>query len=261
MTSALVLTFHGLTTVHHHQQSKLPFDAAARHYLVDQGFFAQTVAEVASQQSCTASQLFQKKSGDWTIITFDDGLFSDFVIAYPLLREKGLVATFFVTYSKIGANGYCSKQQLREMSDHGMEIGSHGLTHSYLVNMRRSQARNEIFESKERIEQIIGKPVFSFAAVGGHFEKWVLNDCREAGYRCFASMVPGVTEIDQSSYVLMRNHLQACHDMDYLKRLLAREQSLLFKNLLRYWILFLAKRVLGLQRYDRWKSRLMETNA
>lgn len=255
MTSCLALTFHGLANPA--SESCLPIDEAGRHYLVAQEFFAEAVAAVSQQSNCTAADLFLKTSGDWTVITFDDGLISDFEIAYPLLQGKGLAATFFVTATNIGRRGYCSVQQLREMAAGGMEIGSHGLTHSYLVTMDRGQARREIVESKDRLEQAIGRPVSSFAPVGGHFDGPMLQDASVAGYRCFAGMIPGVTRIKRSGFLMRRNHLQACHDVHYLQRLLARDHALLSKNAVRYRILYLAKRILGMQRYDRWKKRFL----
>ncbi len=41
------------------------------------------------------------------IITFDDGNFSDYSIAFPILKKYGFVATFFITVDWIGTKNFC----------------------------------------------------------------------------------------------------------------------------------------------------------
>ena len=62
-------------------------------------------------------------------ITFDDGNASDVEVALPALRERGLAATFFVCAGRIGEPGYLDADQLRELADAGMSVGSHGWDH------------------------------------------------------------------------------------------------------------------------------------
>ena len=73
------------------------------------------------------------------VYTFDDGLLDQYTHAYPMFKEAGLKATFFVIAGKVGdPNGYRSKaerntplmtwEQIKEMSDGGMEIGSHSFS-------------------------------------------------------------------------------------------------------------------------------------
>ena len=72
--------------------------------------------------------------------TFDDGLADQYEVAFPMFRNAGLQATFFPITDKVGApKGLKSKAergtplmtwaQLKEMSDAGMEIGTHGASH------------------------------------------------------------------------------------------------------------------------------------
>ena len=60
-----------------------------------------------------------------------------------------------------------------------MEIGSHGLTHEYLTTMAPREAIREIRESKASIEQTLGLEVTSFAPVGGHFRRWMVEEAVE----------------------------------------------------------------------------------
>ena len=53
--------------------------------------------------------------------------------------------------------------ELREVSAHGVQIGSHTMTHPKLYALHSSQINDEIRQSKELIEQKLGIPVHSFA--------------------------------------------------------------------------------------------------
>ncbi len=107
--------------------------------------------------------------------TFDDGLKDQYTVAYPMLKEAGLKGTFFVIAGKVGdPNGYRSKAErntplmtwddIREMSEAGMEIGSHSFSDIRISKMDHDDIVNDLRRSKETIEAHTGKPCVSFAA-------------------------------------------------------------------------------------------------
>jgi peptidoglycan/xylan/chitin deacetylase (PgdA/CDA1 family) len=200
-------------------------------------------------------KLLDEPSGNWVVLTFDDGLISDYEIAFPALLETQQKATFFVTVENIGKPGYMNINQIRELADNGMEIGSHGLTHAYLVTMPESNARQEILRSRDLLQLCLGQNVDSFAPVGGHFTPWMFEAAKDAGYRVFASMVPGHTLINPSSrfHIIHRNHIQSHHDTSYISSIVGGKRLILLYNEIRYKILALPKRLLGLPNYDRLK--------
>lgn len=67
------------------------------------------------------------------LLTFDDGHASNYHYAYPLLREYGIKAIFFVTSDFISSRpGFLTWDMICELSKEGMVIGSHGKTHLFL---------------------------------------------------------------------------------------------------------------------------------
>ena len=48
------------------------------------------------------------------LITFDDGLLDNYTVAYPILKELGLKAYFFILVSRVGTKGYINWDQARE---------------------------------------------------------------------------------------------------------------------------------------------------
>ncbi|NIO19354.1 MAG: polysaccharide deacetylase family protein, partial [Candidatus Aenigmarchaeota archaeon] len=115
-------------------------DPAVERYTVSAKRFEEVIDGIPPKVCCTISEFLRKTEGQWLIFTFDDGFISDFEISFPLLRERGLTATFFITVGNVGYPGYATVGQLKEMAEAGMEIGSHGLTHRYLINVPRSEA-------------------------------------------------------------------------------------------------------------------------
>ena len=255
MKSALVVTFHKINNTINYlhtiplYQNKL--------YTISRYLLEETLQIIPINSCCTLADFFQKESGDWIVVTFDDGYISDFEIVVPNLEKLQLKATFFITVNNIGKNGYCNKNQLKKMTEMGMEIGSHGLTHRYLTTILKSEVIKEIRSSKHILEQEFGVSITSFAPVGGHFRKWMYETAIEAGYSLFATMIPGKTILTNNTCVLVRrNHIQAHYSINYTSKLLnGHRGSLLLRNV-QYNILYILKLVLGMSFYDWLKKQL-----
>jgi len=121
------------------------------------------------------------------VITFDDGCETDLITAAPLLREFGFEATFYVTSGLLGTPGYLSPQQVQELSHLGFEIGCHSMTHAYLSDLSESALHREIVQAKQRLEQILSKPIEHFSCPGGRYNQRVVETAQHAGYRTLAT--------------------------------------------------------------------------
>jgi peptidoglycan/xylan/chitin deacetylase (PgdA/CDA1 family) len=110
-------------------------------------------------------------------LSWDDGHPLDLRMA-RLMADLGLSATFYVPVSIKGPT--LDHSQLIELSQMGMEIGSHGLTHSALTSA--PDVQRELAESKDKLEQMIGKPVSSFCYPFGKFNRKVAAVAHSAGY-------------------------------------------------------------------------------
>ena len=58
---------------------------------------------------------------------------------------------------------YCSAEQIRMISKQGHEIGSHTFNHENIPNLTYEQLKETLIVSKKILEDVIGKPVISFA--------------------------------------------------------------------------------------------------
>lgn len=109
-----------------------------------------------------------------------------------------------------------SWDQLRDMRDGGMELGSHGVTHRMLAKLSIDDLVRELQGSKATLERELGTAVQVLAyPVGGPdaFDQRVVESAREAGYRMACSYISGTNRaVRESRYAL--NRLPVERDMD-----------------------------------------------
>ncbi|WP_157617643.1 polysaccharide deacetylase family protein [Vibrio mexicanus] len=137
--------------------------------------------EQAVKQVLSGKKLAKKSLA----LTFDDGFSSVCDIAYPELKKRNLPFTVFVSTTPVdkGYQGYCSWEQLKEMSENGATIANHTLDHAHLVAKANSDeswlsdAQNNINSAQKRIEEKIGHAPMMFAYPYGEYntelKKWL----------------------------------------------------------------------------------------
>ena len=137
-------------------------------------------------------------------ITFDDGCETDLLAAAPGLLEMGMGGTFYITTGFLGQRGYLSRTQLQELSNLGFEIGCHSRTHPYLPALDQAGLHREIVETKQCLEEVIGKPVEHFSCPGGRYDRRVIEFVRSAGYRTLATSRAKANGPSSDPYLLGR---------------------------------------------------------
>ncbi len=146
-----------------------------------------------------------KVDTDIAIITFDDGDLSMYAIAFPLLCEFDLHATFFIVPSYIGEIGYMSWEQIRAMADYrdarGQQLfsfGSHSYSHRPLAQLQPDEVRQELQKSKHALEAAIGRAVDILALPFGSGRKdpTILQIAEELGYQVVRHSDPGALALD-----------------------------------------------------------------
>lgn len=116
-------------------------------------------------------------------LTFDDGLLTDYDVAFPLLVEFGMKATFFLNTSTVGNPGYLDWAKIRKMQFHGMSFQSHGGRHVDLTVLPTPALDAELLESKKFLEHHLERPVEFIAAPCGMLDRRVVDRALAAGYR------------------------------------------------------------------------------
>ena len=193
------------------------------------------------------------------VFTFDDGCETDLLFAAPLLKDAGFGATFYVTVAHLGRRGYLSERQLRELSDAGFEVGSHSMTHSYLHDLPDGRVRAEVAESKDRLEQLTGRPVRHFSCPGGRWDARVAGAARAAGYSSLVTSRAGVNAPGADRFALSRVAVMRGVAEDEFARA-CRGEGMAARRA-RGAVLDVAKRVLGNSIYERLRSAVLGRGA
>lgn len=110
------------------------------------------------------------------LLTFDDGYVGNYLYAYPLLKKYNMKATVFIISDAVYSKTCLSIDQLKEMSDSGFwSIQSHTKTHYYMGQaVPGEKLKQELKESKERIQEITGKEVIALAYPNGEYNESIL---------------------------------------------------------------------------------------
>lgn len=127
----------------------------------------------------------------YAAITFDDGLRNNHTTALPILRERGIPATVYVTTGFIGgrnpwigaaADGeIMDEAQLRELAAAGWELGGHTLTHPDLALLDYEECSREIAGGCQELERIADVRVETFAYPFGRYGPDAIAAARDAG--------------------------------------------------------------------------------
>lgn len=126
------------------------------------------------------------------LLTFDDGCRSFFTQVLPLLEELKIKTTIFPVAGYLGKSSswdimplftHLTKSEIREISDLGHEIGSHGLTHADLTYLGASDLSAELNDSKKILEDITGKGVTALSFPYGSWNTHIWERAQETGYR------------------------------------------------------------------------------
>ena len=110
------------------------------------------------------------------VLTFDDGFGNFYTEAFPVLSEYGLLRYVFLVTDYCGKvndwpgnsdeiprSKLLSWHEVRELDRHGIEIGSHTMTHPDLTRLTANEIEQEIIGSQTEIEDAVGRKAATFA--------------------------------------------------------------------------------------------------
>ena len=103
---------------------------------------------------------------------------------------------------------YCAINwgQAREMADAGVEIGSHTLTHPILTGLDDARLREEVAQSRDRIQNALGRKVETFCYPNGDFDLRTQREVARAGYRLAVTTDVGLNNGRNDPLALRRIH-------------------------------------------------------
>ncbi|MGW1287842.1 polysaccharide deacetylase family protein [Streptomyces sp. NPDC002586] len=134
-------------------------------------------------------------------LTFDDG-YADFVTcALPVLRRWHCGATVFVVAGRLGGENdwelsgprkrLLGADDIRQLVALGIEVASHGLTHSDLTRLPDDVLHAEVHGSRALLAELAGQDIRGFCYPYGRLDARVGAAVHAAGYRYACAVAPG----------------------------------------------------------------------
>ena len=115
-------------------------------------------------------------------ITFDDGNASDVTHALPVLVAESLHASFFVVAGRLDQPGSLSRDGVRDLTRHGMTVGSHGMLHRPFRSLDDGELQTELADAAAIISEASGEPVRQLACPFGSYDRRVLSAAQRHGF-------------------------------------------------------------------------------
>jgi len=126
-------------------------------------------------------------------LTFDDAYENFYENALPILRRYNFPAIVYVPTKFVGGPAswltgdrpipsLMSWSRLRELTECGVDIGAHSVSHARLAGLAADALRTEVVDSKAIIEDKLGRPVDHFCYPYGTHDRAALDAVAAAGY-------------------------------------------------------------------------------
>jgi peptidoglycan/xylan/chitin deacetylase (PgdA/CDA1 family) len=165
-----------------------------------------------------------ERSGKVFGITLDDGYLNNLQYAMPILRDVEFTATSYIVSSQIGGSNVWDRGKdvppvplmdvadMKAWMDGGMEIGAHTRSHINLCHCDDATAREEIFASKNDLEQLLGVEIRSFCYPYGEHRPEHADMVRQAGFATATTIVSSRARAEDDLMRLPRISVHL-HDM------------------------------------------------
>ena len=157
------------------------------------------------------------------VLTFDDGYRDNYENAVPLLRDRGLTATFFLVTDFINTERpeYVTWDMVREMYAAGMSIEGHGRNHVSLANKDNDYLIWQALGTYESIELEVGARPHFISYPAGEYDQRTIDIFRSANYWAGFTTKQGATHSSDDPFQMRRIRVRGTTSPEELLRLLA----------------------------------------
>jgi len=150
------------------------------------------------------------------LLTFDDGYVDLLEEAAPVLAGRSVPAVAFIVTSFIGRQNswelnlprrrsrHLNWEELRELTEMGISVGSHTATHRDLTRISMEQVREELVRSREILSEGLSREIKSLSYPFGRAGREVRSEAERAGYRLAFSLYPPLRNSITEPYMLRR---------------------------------------------------------
>jgi peptidoglycan/xylan/chitin deacetylase (PgdA/CDA1 family) len=153
------------------------------------------------------------------ILTFDDGYEDNFLNALPVLKRYNLKATIFLATDFIGKElgsqnnaplKMLNWEQIFEMHKSGLiDFQPHTAGHVDLAKISPAEAEGEILQSRNLLEEKLGKKCDFFAYPWGRYDSKIMDILKRNGFKSAVTVKEGVVKNGDNLFELKRNSIDS----------------------------------------------------
>jgi peptidoglycan/xylan/chitin deacetylase (PgdA/CDA1 family) len=139
------------------------------------------------------------------VISFDNGYYSQFTQALPVLRRLGWVGDENIQLTGLPpSQGGLSQREVHGLIAAGWELDTQGTSHADLITLSASALREQVAGTRAILRRRYGVAVNWFCYPSGHYDATVIAAVRAAGYKGSTTVVPGWAHRDDDPFRLHR---------------------------------------------------------
>jgi len=208
----------GIPILTYHKVGPRPSAAVLKFLYVSPSLFSRQMAELRKADFTSIGlDSIPGNAGEKRIaLTFDDGFRNVLRHALQPLADANFHAIQFIVADLIGKSNewdlpmgeapepLMDKAEIADWLAAGHSIGAHTLTHPNLRRIPPRQAREEVFASKKRLEDLFGVPIRHFCYPYGARDRALGELVQEAGYETACTTECGINEADTPRFGLKR---------------------------------------------------------
>ncbi len=146
------------------------------------------------------------------VISFDDGLQSQYTEALPVLREIGWAGVLNLKLNSL-RQGELDDAMVQRMIDAGWEIDSHTITHADVAKLDGAELEREVSGSRRMLRERFGVPVDFFCYPAGSYDRAAVDAVRRAGYLGATTTKAGLAS-PRDPYRMRRVRVNASDGLD-----------------------------------------------
>ena len=168
-------------------------------------------------ETITLQDYMKARKGTYTlpkkpiVLTFDDGYDDNYTNLLPLLEERGMRGTVYMVTNDIGRPGYLTWDQLRDMQNRGIELGSHTANHQPLTELSGQMRQDELKLSKLLMEWNGLKTIYAFSYPNGAYDDELPKLLKENEYLTAVTGEAGLNDMQTNPYLLHRINIPHPH--------------------------------------------------
>ncbi|MGM9540213.1 polysaccharide deacetylase family protein [Anaerovibrio sp.] len=182
-------------------------------YLHDAGYHAITPDQLTGYLN-NGSPLPSKP----VLITFDDGYRDNYENAFPILKKYHMTATIFLVSDFMDRfDNYLTWAQVQEMSEDGICMGVHTLSHFELTGLSDSELNQQLEGGKLAVEWKTLKFAEYIAYPCGSYNDKVLEHTRQYGYKGGFTVRYDLVHAGDNPYLLSRVPIFGHNSHSFLK--------------------------------------------